>query len=152
MSLVKAANVQLGTGPSASNNFHWRNLLDGLLRLSRGNAGSPITDVMRVKADNSVEFPGGIASGRAWVDMTASRAAATTYTNTTVNDIEVQVTGNITLTAGGGMDVIVGGITIVNSLTYASGCRNTESFIVPAGSTYRVNMTNVTLNKWSELR
>lgn len=152
MSLLKLGGIQIGQSNTASNNFHWRNLLDGLLRLSRGNAGSPLTDVMRVKADNSVEFPGGIASGRAWSDVTASRAAATTYTNTTVNDIEVQVTGNITQTAGGNMDVIIDGVTIVNSLTYASGCRNTESFIVPAGSTYRVNMTNATLNKWSELR
>lgn len=153
MSLLKTGAVQVGQSGTASNNFHWRNLLDGLLRLSRGNAGdaSP-TDVMRVKADNSVEFPGGVSSGRAWSDVTASRAVATTYTNTTVNDIEVQVTGNINLTAGGNMDVIVNGITIINSLTYSSGCRNTESFTVPAGSTYRVNMTNATLNKWMELR
>ena len=62
MSLLKTGAVQVGQSGTASNNFHWRNLLDGLLRLSRGNAGdaSP-TDVMRVKADNSVEFPGGIA-------------------------------------------------------------------------------------------
>ena len=152
MSLLKLGGIQIGQSNTASNNFHWRNLLDGLLRLSRGNAGSPITDVMRVKADNSVEFPGGVASGRAWVDVTASRAVATTYTNSTVNDIEVQVTGNITLTAGGSMDVIVDGVTISNSLTYASGCRNTESFTVNPGSTYRVNMTNATLSKWVELR
>lgn len=63
MSLLKLGSIQIGQSNTASNNFHWRNLLDGLLRLSRGNAGSPITDVMRVKADNSVEFPGGIVGG-----------------------------------------------------------------------------------------
>lgn len=56
---VISNGAQVGQSGTASNNFHWRNLLDGILRLSRGNAGSPITDVMRVKADNSVEFPGG---------------------------------------------------------------------------------------------
>lgn len=65
MSILKAGAVQVGQSSSASNNFHWRNLLDGLLRLSRGNAGAPITDVMRVKADNSVEFPGGYTGSAA---------------------------------------------------------------------------------------
>jgi hypothetical protein len=60
---LQTDGVQVGRSGTASNNFHWRNLLDGLLRLTRGNAGTPITDVMRVKADNSVEFPGGISGG-----------------------------------------------------------------------------------------
>jgi hypothetical protein len=60
---VIANGAQIGQSATNSNNFHWRNLLDGLLRLTRGNAGTPITDVMRVKADNSVEFPGGISGG-----------------------------------------------------------------------------------------
>lgn len=73
MSLLKLGGIQIGQSNTASNNFHWRNLLDGLLRLSRGNAGdaSP-TDVMRVKADDSVEFPGGIANKNqctAWVNF-----------------------------------------------------------------------------------
>lgn len=63
MSTIKFGSVQIGTSQTASNNFHWRNLLDGLLRLSRGNAGAPITDVMTVNADNSVSFPGGIVGG-----------------------------------------------------------------------------------------
>lgn len=60
---VISNGVQIGQSAADSNNFTWRNLLDGLLRLSRGNAGAPITDVMRVKADNSVEFPGGLSGG-----------------------------------------------------------------------------------------
>ena len=61
---VISNGAQVGQSGTASNNFHWRNLLDGLLRLSRGGAGSlpagdNAADVMRVKADNSVEFPGG---------------------------------------------------------------------------------------------
>lgn len=65
---VISNGAQFGQSGTASNNFHWRNMLDGLLRLSRGNAGSlgagdNAADVMRVKADNSVEFPGGIRGG-----------------------------------------------------------------------------------------
>lgn len=87
MSLLKTGAVQVGQSNTASQNFHWRNLLDGLLRLSRGNAGSPITDVMRVRADNSVEFPGGVAdgvlgAGQTFVDVTEVRTLNVTYTNT----------------------------------------------------------------------
>lgn len=76
---VAADSVRIGKSGTASNNFTWRNLLDGILRLSRGNAGSPITDVMRVKADNSVEFPGGIADKNqctAWVNFNGTGTVA----------------------------------------------------------------------------
>lgn len=64
MSLLKAGAVQVGQSGTASQNFHWRNLLDGVLRLYRGNAEdvSP-TEVMRVNANNSVAFPGGVVGG-----------------------------------------------------------------------------------------
>ena len=76
---VIANGAQIGQSATNSNNFHWRNLLDGLLRLTRGNAGTPITDVMRVKADNSVEFPGGIADKNqctAWVNFNGTGTVA----------------------------------------------------------------------------
>lgn len=81
---VVTNSVQVGQSGTASNNFHWRNLLGGLLRLSRGNAGSPITDVMRVKADNSVEFPGGCTGSAddekrrctAWVNFNGTGTVA----------------------------------------------------------------------------
>lgn len=87
MSLLKTGAVQVGQSGAASNNFHWRNLLDGLLRLSRGDANTPITDVMRVRADNSVEFPSGVAggvlgAGQYFADVTDSRTLGVTYTNT----------------------------------------------------------------------
>lgn len=77
---VISNGAQVGQSGTASNNFTWRNLLDGLLRLSRGNAGSPITDVMRVKADNSVEFPGGI-SGYVSPEQTITAAGQITLTH-----------------------------------------------------------------------
>lgn len=80
MSLLKLGGIQVGQSNTASNNFHWRNLLDGLLRLSRGNAGSPITDVMTVNADNSVSFPGGI-SGYVSPEQTITTAGQITLTH-----------------------------------------------------------------------
>ena len=76
---ITVPSIQVGQSSTASNNFHWRNLLDGLLRLSRGNAGAPTTDVILVKADNSVEFPGGIVNKNqctAWVNFNGTGTVA----------------------------------------------------------------------------
>lgn len=63
MSKLKLGLLQVGRSPTASLNFHIRNLLDGLLRITRGFPEAPIADVVRVNADNTVEFPGGIKGG-----------------------------------------------------------------------------------------
>lgn len=161
MSLLKTGAVQVGKSGSASNNFHWRNLLDGLLRLSRGNAGSlpagnNAADVMRVKADNSVEFPGGVASGvlgagQTWQDVKVSRAADTTYTNTTGKPIEVVVVYSGTIAQ---LELQVDGSTIWRQFSaVASGAiYQGARVLVPAGSTYRVTGTSGTLFSWRELR
>lgn len=157
MSLLKVGTAQIGQSGTSSQNFHWRNLLDGLLRLSRGNAGdvSP-TDVMRVNADNSVSFPGGVVSGvlgagQTWQDVKVSRAAGTTYTNTTGKPIEVIV---VYSGVNAQLELQVNGSTIwrqfsaVSSGDIYQGAR----VLVPAGSTYRVTGTLGTLFSWWELR
>lgn len=159
MSTIKFGSVQIGTSQTASNNFHWRNLLDGLLRLSRGNAGSPITDVMRVKADNSVEFPGGVASGvfgagQTPQDVTPSRAANTTYQNTTGKGIFVSV--QAAMSAQGAYPVIiVDGVNHHGNGAYAVGAVCFVCAPVPAGSSYSLGAlggTIQTITKWLELR
>lgn len=153
MSLVKAANVQVGMGPSASNNFHWRNLLDGLLRLSRGNAGSPITDVMTVNADNSVGFPGNVASGvlgagQTWQDMAASRAMNTTYTNSTGKPIQLVVN----FYAGAAtMVVTVNGAAVPSGVSVLNAAYATCHLIIPVGATYSVG-GSASFTSWWELR
>ena len=154
MSLVKTGAVQVGQSATASNNFHWRNLLDGVLRLTRGNAGAPITDVMLVKADNSVEFPGGVSggvlgAGQTWQDVTGSRAANTTYTNSTGKPILVWV--GFAVVAGGTISYLINGVIVAYNATIDVGDTVPVSFIVPNGATYRCNTTSA-LNRWSELR
>lgn len=158
---LQTDGVQVGQSATASNNFTWRNLLDGLLRLSRGNAGSPITDVMLVNADNSVSFPGNVASGvlgagQTWQDLTASRSAGVTYTNTTGRPILVlphlQHGGGAYFTA----IVTINGIAVAHlnagNATYSQVFP--YAFIVPAGGTYVLTLTGGggTMGKWSELR
>ena len=148
---VISNGAQVGQSSTASNNFHWRNLLDGLLRLSRGNAGAPITDVMRVQADNSVEFPGGVASGvlgagQTWQNVTGSRAVATTYTNSTGKPIQIAVACNTTIATS---------VTIAGTVVLSVGANSNQillSYVVPAGATYRVDGVLVGGINWSELR
>ncbi len=151
---VISNGAQVGQSLTASNNFHWSNLLDGLLLLSRGNAGSPITDVMRVKADNSVEFPGGVASGvfgtgQTVHDVTASRAKATLYTNSTGKPIKVSI--NPTATANATSSITVNGV-VVQSLSFGSATVTAPlEWEVPNGATYQFDSTT-TIIRWVEQR
>lgn len=85
-----------------------------------------------------------------------SRNNNTTYTNSTSRPIFVMININQAIAGSGTCDVVVDGLTIFNSSfnTTASGGNqpNSVMFIVPAGSTYRVNRTgNTSLGTWAEL-
>ena len=83
-------------------------------------------------------------SGQTWQDVTASRATATTYTNSTDKPIAVSIT---TTDFGTGDTMLVDG-------NLAGRFPANAAFIfviVPAGSTYQLTGTQ-TLNKWLELR
>lgn len=149
---LRASNMQVGQA-GASNNFHIRNPADGTLAISRGNLGTPIADVMRVKANNSVEFPGGVASGVFGTEQTLQsvvRVSGTTYTNTTGKAILAMLNinnyGTTTLT------VVVGGLTIVNKSMTTAVTAHTECFVVPIGATYSITASAVATFSVSEFR
>lgn len=150
---VKASWFQIGLSGTANLNFHWRNLLDGVLRLTRGNAGAPINDVMLVNADNSVGFPSGVSSGvlgtgQTWQNLTGSRAAGVTYTNSTGKPIEVSF--RLTSNSSSTISFTVAGNTIPS--TPPVGGWSAVNFIVPDGSTYSIAYTNAATFIWAELR
>ena len=92
--------------------------------------------------------------GQTWTNVTASRAIATQYTNTTGKPILVVIscTGN---GPNGLFGAVVDGSTIMYSpSTASSGYWTSVSFVVPNGSTYNTNQqgANVTLGLWWELR
>lgn len=157
MSLVKMSTLQLGQSATASNNFHVRNLLDGMLRFSRGNAGGAATDVMRINADNSVEFLSGISgagvfgSGQAWVSV--SRSLNTVYTNTTGRTILVHVQAGPTSAANVALLVNTNGLTIVSPYVAASSFTSVIAAVSP-GATYSVTNSNgsAPINFWVEYR
>lgn len=155
---VISNGAQVGQSGTASNNFHWRNLLDGLLRLSRGNAGSPITDVMRVKADNSVEFPGGVAdgvlgAGQTWQDVTFSRTAGTTYTNTTGKPIQLSIDRSTSSAVANSHTLVVSGITVSAASFASTSVLAVLQQVIPPGATYSLSLTGAaTIVRWMELR
>lgn len=92
----------------------------------------------------------GIGYGQTWTDVKASRAYGVTYTNSTGKPIEVFVTN-----AGGSqlLKATVGSVVLgQQTSTYnTSTPRQCFSFVVPNGSTYKVDC-NGTLEYWTELR
>lgn len=88
--------------------------------------------------------------GQSWINQTSIRTFNTNYTNDTGRPIYVSVATYATSTANSTY-AIVGGVQ-VNNLAIPSGTISYFSFIVPAGSVYRVVTNNGTLSLWAELR
>lgn len=85
--------------------------------------------------------------GQTWQDVTASRAAATNYTNTTGKPITICVSFNYV--GNGTSSITVGGV-LVNRFTFGlGGTGATMSAIIPAGSVYSAQGN---IGIWVELR
>lgn len=111
---------------------------------------------MRSTAANTIEILCGSflvdasigSRGQTWQNLTASRAIGTTYTNTTGRPIFVIV--NVTDVTDANGAVFIDGVStgpIDSGLTQ----RQQMWFLVPAGSTYRLQ-PSMTLSTWLELR
>lgn len=94
---------------------------------------------------------GGIENpGWKWRDLTASRSASTTYTNSTGRPIHLSVfTGTA---ASEQLNLTVDGVKIMETGVTATGAVVNLSAIIPAGSTYSVGLVAGSISKWFELR
>lgn len=100
----------------------------------------------------SLEAKPPIGWNQTWQDLTASRALATTYTNSTGRPIMVVITTEGTTT---GIALTVNGVVIQRQRSQiSSGTTNASvSAIIPSGATYSAaNIVSGTLSLWSELR
>jgi len=96
-----------------------------------------------------------LGQGQTWQDVTGSRVADTTYTNSTGKPITVTVSITNGATTGSYMSFTIAGVTLIGySSTYASGTNigNCLSVIIPNGATYSLVLTSASLFKWHELR
>ena len=87
-----------------------------------------------------------IGVDQTWQDVSASRVASTTYTNSTGKPIFVFVYVTVSTTR----QFVVNGITVGN---FSGGLgQGTVSTIVPNGGTYSINGAVSSIVAWSELR
>jgi hypothetical protein len=91
---------------------------------------------------------GSLGVGQTWTDVTASRAGATTYTNSTGKPIAWM----LVCSAVNGVGILIDSAQVIPAGSvqagYPIGC-----FIIQPGSTYQLTRTvSVTINKWFELR
>jgi hypothetical protein len=97
----------------------------------------------------------GLGIGQTWQNVTASRAIATTYTNSTGRPIQLSVAVAINA-ASAWINLVVDGNTIALSAgTYAAGARaEITGVVIPAGSAYSVTVSagTATIQTWFELR
>lgn len=99
-----------------------------------------------------VSFSYGVGIGQTWQNLTGSRSAGTTYTNSTGRPISVYAYSNAASTLT--ITLTVGGVVVSSYSTGGSGVSSQGSVngIVPDGATYVVNITGPALAAWSELR
>ncbi|MGC4366497.1 hypothetical protein [Hydrogenophaga sp. R2] len=89
---------------------------------------------------------------QSWQNLTGSRTAGTTYTNTTGRPIAVFAAGPTTTTSNA-LVLSVGGVTAASMGTAAAGSSLFVTGIVPPGATYSISVSGgVSINAWSELR
>lgn len=143
---VITTGVQIGQSGTSANNFTVRTLDDGSLRISRGNAGAETSDVLVIDSNGNFSTAPVLGLGQTWQDVTGSRAANTTYTNSTGKPIAVC---GITTGASGFSFAINGAVVVTAS--HSAGNFNCATIIVPAGATYSMTAGSV-FTKWSELR
>jgi hypothetical protein len=92
--------------------------------------------------------------GQVWTDFTGSRAAGTTYTNSTGFPLFVSVNATSSLAPAGLIATINATITVVSGPTPGTGSSTGIFFVVPPGQTYSVafNTGTATISFWRELR
>jgi hypothetical protein len=89
-----------------------------------------------------------------WQNVTASRAYATTYTNTTGRPIFI-VVGTSASSLNGSLGITIDGVMVNGGNSAPNGGGVTVSCLIPPGSTYSVSVTGgsvAALANWQELR
>ena len=107
----------------------------------------------KVLKDTKLDISAALGWGQSWTDVTSSRVANTTYTNSTGSPIIVNVraTGYNTTTT---VSCTINSNIIIPFASDNSGAypNTVGSIVVPNGATYSITVTNGALDFWSELR
>lgn len=109
------------------------------------NMGRVLLESVNLKLNSSQAF----GVNQTW--QTPFRTKDVTYTNSTDRPIFVLI-GVEDSNTSAGLTVVVDGVTILNVSDFGAQGTHPLSFVVPAGSTYRVNASLNTIRSWAELR
>jgi hypothetical protein len=117
-----------------------------------GGLPTPSTsgNVLTSDGTNWVSSAGAIGVGQTWQDVTSSRVAGTTYTNSTGKPIQVFI--NIGTSGGGSCTITVGAMSLGGTIAVLNNSNVLLSFIVPNSTTYVLTTSNSSISKWTELR
>jgi hypothetical protein len=114
-------------------------------------AASKLTGAL--PAIDASALTGTFGVGQTWQTMTASRAAGTTYTNSTGRPIEVSIGGRTETTVVGNVTVTIGGSVALSRYVGNQTEEFNFSLVVPTGATYVLDVVfGTTLASWFELR
>jgi hypothetical protein len=127
----------------------------GYIESTQATAGTWATAPSTIQGSGGLALNdmGSIGYSQTWQDVTASRAAGTTYYNTTGRPIMVCV-ASINAGAGitGSWSITVNGtVNLVNSGDH-SNRRTSGSGIIPPGAAYLVTVSSTAVQSWAELR
>ena len=145
--------IKLGDNADTSKNFLIKTpaVADGTLTIEREDG----TDVLTIDASGKVVFPG---NAQTWQNVTASRALAGAYTNTTSLPIHVSITlNNLSSSGAYGARLVVDGVIVASQFamqqTGAGNYFMTFYAIIPPGATYNLaSGISVALTSWAEFR
>jgi hypothetical protein len=113
------------------------------------------TNTYGVRVDSARAADNAIGVGQTWQDVTASRVAGTTYTNSTGRSIQIIVTWYNGGANGCIFGMNVNGTEVARQGGWPGGANQfwaSISLIIPNGATYSATSYNGSRNRWWELR
>ena len=141
MSTLSIIKLKLGQAIDATKNFLFdASAQDGGLVLKRESG----QELMLISTAGKVSFP---RNAQTWQDVTATRLASTTYTNTTGLSIQVVITTNSL--GPEGRTLTVGSVSFSRNIANTANASVSFDIIIPAGATYSYNGS---FSSWHELR
>jgi len=126
--------------------------LSGTVATARLGSGTA-NNTTFLRGDQTWQAVEGVGQGQTWQNVLASRAAGTTYTNTTGKPIVVSAATTRTADVAR-ITIVVSGVTVATQWNGVTSIevRAQATAVVPAGETYSVTATAGSLVLWAELR
>jgi hypothetical protein len=128
----------------------------GYIESTQATAGTWATAPSTIQGygGQALDSMGTLGYSQTWQNLFASRAAATTYYNTTGRPIMVVVSGDTSPNNGQNVNLIINGVTVSGTYFALSSqqVRIPVTGIVPPNGSYSATVSATSLATWTELR